>query len=212
MHAPEIGGSGCKRGQKERALSNIELELPGLVAASNYRFTERLRAASSTPVLWLRAPGESVSFSSLPVPPRRSPTALPWCFLLGQPRFGVAVGFENTASTWRRRLRASPGAGGFGCREQREAAVRNALCPHGTWFCQPEGFGVTAGAPVFLVLFFFSLLGESSRFPLGCSEGRAKGRRRVCSLGPRCSDSQEGGLGFSSQTPWPLVSLRRGAG
>lgn len=65
MHAPEIGGSGCKQG-KGTAVSNIELELPRLVVASNYRFAAQLRTTSYTPMLWLRAPGEYISLSPLP--------------------------------------------------------------------------------------------------------------------------------------------------
>lgn len=65
MHAPEIGGSGCKQG-KGTAVSNIELELPRLVAASNYRFAALFRTTSYTPMLWLRTPREYISFSPLP--------------------------------------------------------------------------------------------------------------------------------------------------
>lgn len=47
-------------------MSNIELELPRLVAASNYRFAALFRTTSYTPMLWLRTPREYISFSPLP--------------------------------------------------------------------------------------------------------------------------------------------------
>lgn len=94
MHAPEIGGSGCKQG-KGTALSNIELELPRLVAASNYRFAAQLHTTSLHP----RALAEASwrAHFLLPAAMKVKHNALMSVSLLPSPGFGVVVCLEDSA-------------------------------------------------------------------------------------------------------------------
>lgn len=94
MHAPEIGGSGCKQG-KGTALSNIELELPRLVAASNYRSAAQLHTTSLHP----RALAEASwrAHFLLPAAMKVKHNALMRVSLLPSPGFGVGVCLEDNA-------------------------------------------------------------------------------------------------------------------